>query len=48
MLPRPPSYVILATLVFPLMFTPGIMSVFHLILFPAFFSDIHPEHNKTT
>ena len=29
------------------MFTPGIMSAFYLILFPAGFSEIHPGHNKT-
>ena len=37
----------LATIAFLLiMFTPGIMSVFHLIFFLAGFSDIHPGHNR--
>ena len=36
-----------ATLAFLLiMFTPGIIFVFYLILFPAGFSDIYPGHNK--
>ena len=39
----------LTMLAFPLIiFTPGIMSVFYLMLIPAGFSDIHPGHNKTT
>ena len=37
----------LAMLAFLLiMFTPGIMSVFYLILLPSGFSDIHPEQKK--
>ena len=32
---------------FPLMFTSGTVSIFYLILLPADFSVIHPEHNKT-
>ena len=46
--PAPPALSASATLAFPLiMFTPGIMYVFYLILFPAGFYDIHPGHNKT-
>ena len=39
----------LATLAFLLiMFTPGIIPVFYLILFPAGFSDTHPGQKTTT
>ena len=42
-----PTPLVPATLAFLLiMFTPGIMYVFYLILFLAGFSDIHPGHNK--
>ena len=47
--PGPPTPLTLATPAFPLIvFTPGIMPVFYLILLPAVFSDIHPGHNNTT
>ena len=46
--PDPLALLMLTTLAFLLiMFTPGIMYVFYLILFPADFSDIHPRYNKT-
>ena len=45
--PRPLALLTLTRLAFVLvMFTPGIMSVFYLNLFPAVFSDIHPGHNR--
>ena len=48
-IPEPLAPLTLAMLAFLLiMFTPGIISTFYLILFPADFSDIHPGHNKTT
>ena len=47
MLPRPAAPLALTMLAFLLiMFTPEIMSVFYLILFPTGFSDIHRGHNK--
>ena len=45
--PGSPAPLTLTTLAFLLItFTPGIMSVFYLILFPASFSDKHPGHNN--
>ena len=45
--PDPLALLTLAMIAFLLiMFTPGIMSVFYLILIPASFSDIHPCYNK--
>ena len=45
----PPTQLKPATPAFPLiMFIPGIMYIFYLILFLAGFSDIHPGHKKTS
>ena len=43
----PPALLTLTAHSFPLMFTSGTVSIFYLILLPADFSVIHPEHNKT-
>ena len=44
----PPVLLLPAKLVFLLiMFTPGIMPVFYLVLFSAGFSDMHHGHNET-
>ena len=45
--PPPPALLTLTAHSFPLMFTSGTVSIFYLILLPADFSVIHPEHNKT-
>ena len=45
--PEPSPILMLVVPAFPLiMFTPRIMFVFYLILFPAGFFDMHPGHNK--